>query len=160
MKNIIIVDMQRGLINESNIHLIDKINDYITSNDFDHIFVTQCINNSQSPYTRILKWNGIKDTSSQEMIITMPKTAKIIVKNCYGISQKDIKLFKSLKINEMEICGTDIDACCLAIGFNLFDNNIKPIFIKDLCGTSAKNHDILYCAIPIIKRQFGEDSIR
>lgn len=160
MKNIIIVDMQKGLIKVSNKYLVDKINNYLTSNNFDNIFVTQCINNNQSPYTRILKWNGIKDTSSQELVINMPKSAKIIVKNCYGLSQKDIDLFKSLNINEMEICGTDIDACCLAIGFNLFDNNIKPIFIKELCGTSARNCNMFDYAIPIIKRQFGEDSIR
>ena len=39
----------------------------------------------------------------------------------------------------MEIYGTDTDACCLAIAFNLFDNNIKPIILYDLCASSSKD---------------------
>ena len=46
MKNIIIVDMQKGFINENNKHLVDRINTYLKSNKFDNIFFTQCINNN------------------------------------------------------------------------------------------------------------------
>lgn len=160
MKNIILVDMQKGFINENNNHLVDKINTYLTSNKFDNIFFTQCINNSQSPYTKILNWNGMADSDEQKIIINNQKQAIILTKDCYGISQKDIELLKSLNINEIEICGTDIDACCLAMGFNLFDNNIKPIFIKDLCSTSSRNVNMASFAFSIIERQFGKDSIK
>ncbi len=160
MKNIIVVDMQKGFINENNKHLVDKINTYLASNKFDNIFFTQCINNSQSPYTKILNWNGMADSDEQKIIINKQKQAKILTKDCYGISQKDIELLKSLNINEIEICGTDIDACCLAVGFNLFDNNIKPIFIKDLCATSSRNVNMASFAFSIIERQFGKDSIK
>ena len=160
MKNIIIVDMQKGFINENNKHLVDKIDTYLVSNKFDNIFFTQCINNNESPYIKILNWNGMTNTDEQKFIINIPVQAKILTKNCYGISQKDIDLFRSLDINEIEICGTDVDACILAIGFNLFDNNIKPIFLKDLCGTSSKNENMIKYAFSIIERQFGKDSIR
>ena len=100
------------------------------------------------------------DNNDQKIVVNIHKKAKIIKKNGYGISQKDIKLFKKLNINEIEICGTDIDACCLAISFNLFDNNIKPIFIKNLCGTSSKNQNLLKYAFSVIERQFGKDSIK
>ena len=160
MKNIIIVDMQKGFINDNNKYLVDKINTYLESNKFDNIFITQCINNNESPYKKILNWNGMTNIDEQKLIINIPKQAKILTKNCYGISQNDIDLFRSLNINEIEICGTDIDACVLAIGFNLFDNNIKPIFIKDLCGTSSKNENMIKYAFSIIERQFGRDSIK
>lgn len=160
MKNIIIVDMQEGFINNNNKHLVDKINTYLASNKFDNIFFTQCINNYDSPYIKILNWNGMTNIDEQKLIINIPQKAKILTKNCYGISQKDIDLFRSLNINEIEICGTDIDACVLAIGFNLFDHNIKPIFIKDLCGTSSKNDNLIKYAFSIIERQFGKDTIK
>lgn len=90
-----------------------------------------------------------------------PDSANIIVKNCYGISPKDIENFKNLGIKEIEICGTDTDACCLAISFNLFDNNIKPIILKDLCASSASsyknNHNN---ALDIMRRQFGSKNVR
>ncbi len=160
MKNIIIVDMQEGFINDNNKHLVDKINTYLASNKFNNIFFTRCINNNESPYIKILNWNGMTKIDEQKFIVNIPRKAKILTKNCYGISQNDIDLFRSLNINEIEICGTDIDACILAIGFNLFDNNIKPVFIKDLCGTSSKNENMIKYAFAIIERQFGKDSIK
>ncbi len=160
MKNLIVVDMQKGFINDNNKHLVDKINSYLSSNKFDNIFLTKCINNAQSPYIKILNWNGMTGAEEQTFAINIPKNAKILTKDCYGISQDDINLFKNFNITEMEICGTDIDACCLAIGFNLFDNNIKPIFIKDLCATSSANKDMSAYAFSIIARQFGKSSIK
>lgn len=160
MKNLIVVDMQKGFINEHNKHLVDKINKYLSANEFENIFLTQCVNNNQSPYIKILNWNGMLSAEEQMFAINIPKQAKVITKNCYGVSQKDIEMFKNLEIGEMEICGTDIDACVLAIGFNLFDNNIKPIFIKDLCATSSSNENLTSYAYSIIERQFGIDSIK
>ena len=160
MKNIIIVDMQKGFITENNNHLIEKINRYIQNNQFDNIFFTKCINNENSPYVKILNWHDMKNEAEQEIIVNIPKKSKIIVKNCYGISYKDIEEMKKKGISEIEICGTDIDACCLAIAFELFDNNIKPIFLKDLCASSSKNKNIQDFAFEIIKRQFGKECIK
>lgn len=159
MKNIIVVDMQKGFMRDGNKYLIKAIQDYLNENKFDNIFFTQCINNSQSPYVNILKWNEMLSSEDQNIVINIPKNAKILTKNCYGISQKDIEYIKSLGIKDIEICGTDIDACCLAIGFNLFDNNIKPIFVKDLCSTSSKSQNLKNSTLAIILRQFGKDSI-
>ena len=160
MKNIIVVDMQKGFICDSNREIIDKIDAYLKDNDFDNVFFTKCLNDADSPYMQILKWNGMTENADQEIILSIPKKSIILTKNCYGISQKDIDLIKSLNIKQMEICGTDIDACCLAIGFNLFDNNIKPIFLQDLCASSLRNNHIKDYALQIIKRQFGKDSIK
>lgn len=65
MKNIIIVDMQEGFINDNNKHLVDKINTYLTSNKFDNIFFTKCINNNESPYIKILNWNSLSKYKSK-----------------------------------------------------------------------------------------------
>mgnify|MGYP003294729868 CR=1 FL=1 len=58
------------------------------------------------------------------------------------LKAKSDELFKDLGITEMEICGTDTDACCLATAFNLFDNNIKPIILSELCASSSRNKNI------------------
>ena len=92
MKNIIIVDMQEGFINDNNYHLVDKINTYLTSHKFDNIFFTQCINNNESPYIKILNWNGMTNIDEQKFAINIPRQAKVLTKNCYGISQNDMEL--------------------------------------------------------------------
>ena len=160
MKNILIVDMQKGFMKETNVHLIEKINIYLNQNNFDNIFFTKCVNDSESPYQKILNWNAMQELEEQEFVLYLPENAKILTKNGYGISNDDIKYFKDLGITEMEICGTDIDACCLAIAFNLFDNNIKPIILSDLCASSSSNLNIKNYALEIMKRQFGNDNIK
>ena len=160
MKNIIIIDMQKGFMKETNYHLIEKINNYLKQNNFDNIFFTKCINDCDSPYTKLLNWSGITMEEEQEIVIDIPQNAKILTKNCYGLSNENIKLFKDLGITEMEICGTDTDACCLAIAFNLFDNNIKPIILSDLCASSSRNKNVHNNALEIMKRQFGNDNVK
>ena len=152
--------MQKGFINKNNNHLVDKINNYINQNTFDNIFVTKCVNDNESPYIKILNWNGITNKEDQEFVCNIPSKAKILTKNCYGITIGHIKLFQDLGITEMEICGTDTDACCLAIAFNLFDNNIRPIILSSLCASSSRNKEIHNYALEIMKRQFGNDSVR
>ena len=160
MKNIIIVDMQKGFMKKTNCHLIEKLNNYLKENNFDNIFFTKCVNDCDSPYTKLLNWNGITRQEEQEIVNNIPQNAKILTKNCYGLSNENIKLFKNLGITEMEICGTDTDACCLAISFNLFDNNIKPIILSDLCASSSRNKNIHLNALEIMKRQFGSENIK
>lgn len=160
MKNIIIVDMQKGFINNNNSHLIDKINNYLKTNQFDNIFFTKCINNQQSPFVKILNWNGVSTEEEQEFAVQIPQGAQILTKHCYGLSNEHIQHFKKLGIKEIEICGTDTDACCLAIAFNLFDNTIKPIILSDLCASSSSNNDIHSNALDIMKRQFGKKNVK
>lgn len=73
MKNIIIVDMQKGFMKESNNFLIDRINEYISKNHFDNIFLTKCVNNDNSPFQTILNWNGVKTKEQQEFAINVSR---------------------------------------------------------------------------------------
>lgn len=70
-----------------------------------------------------------------------------------------IDKIKALNIDEIEICGTDTDACVMAIAYNLFDNNIKPIILENLCGSSSSNPNIHCNSIEIMKRSFGKENI-
>ena len=37
MKILIVVDMQKGFMTKSNLHLVEKINNYLRQNNFDNI---------------------------------------------------------------------------------------------------------------------------
>ena len=159
MKNILIVDMQRGFIKDINKHLIDGINKYLAENDFSNIIFTKCVNNNNSPFMSILNWSGVTTAIEQEIVVNIPQNSHIMTKSGYGITNNDIAFLKGLGIKEIEICGTDIDACVLAISFNLFDNGIKPKIISSLCASSSKNTAIYKNTLDIMKRQFGDDCI-
>lgn len=137
MKNIIVVDMQKGFINKNNEFLVKNINNYLKNNTFDHIFYTKYINYKNSPFIKFLDWTDLLDEDSQQIIVDIKEGGIIIDKYGYGMDEKSIQLLKDNNITECEICGTNSDACVMAVAFNLFDNDIKPIILKDLCGTNG-----------------------
>lgn len=121
--------------------------------------ITNIKNKSNSPFVNFLGWNGLCDTESQEFIVKCNFNFEIIEKYSYGLPYKNIEFLQKQGISEVYLCGTDIDACVLNIAFNLFDNNIKPIFIKELCATSSSNNKISDYAWAIIERNFGKNCI-
>lgn len=160
MKNIIIVDMQKGFINDNNRHIIEKINSYLKNNTFDNIIYTKYVNYEGSPFVKILDWHAMKVPEEQEFCVDFINGATIIPKVGYGVKQEDILKLKKLNIDEIEVCGTDTDACVLAVAFQLFDNGIKPIILKDLCASSSSNIEMHNMAIKVMERQFGKDNVR
>ena len=158
MKTLIVVDMQKGFINKNNEFLIESIQHFLNENKFDKVIFTKYKNKQNGPFINILGWNGLCDEDSQQFVVEYNKN-ELIEKYSYGISCKEIEKLKEQNIEEVYLCGTDIDACILNIAFNLFDNNIKPIFIKELCATSSNNVDISNCAWAIIERNFGRNCI-
>ena len=161
MKNIIIVDMQNGFINQNNNFLVDRINDYLQKNTFDNIIVTKYINNEQSPFVKILNYTSLMTSKEQELAVHIPENNKITIfeKYGYGLTEQMINKLKDLGIEEIEICGTDSDACVMAIAYNLFDSGIKPIILKDMIGSSSKNTKLTDYSLQIMARSFGKDNI-
>lgn len=155
MKNIIIVDMQKGFLNKNNEFLSEKINEYLANNKFENVFYTKFKNNGNSFFETLLCWDELSSRESQEFAVNVLKDSKIFEKTGYGLTFSQIEELKSLNIKEIEICGTDVDACVLAIMFNLFDAGIKPVLLKDLTASST-NKNLETYAFEIIKNQFGE----
>ena len=159
MKNILIVDMQNGFINDNNRQIIEKINKYLENNKFDNVIYTRYRNYNDSPFVKILDWRAMTTLEEQEFCVNFLKDAMVIQKVGYGVRQEDILNLKELDIDEIEVCGTDTDACVLAIAFLLFDNNIKPIILKDLCASSSSNIEMHNMAIKVMERQFGSKNV-
>lgn len=160
VKNIIIVDMQKGFINQNNSDIVEPIINYLKSNNFDNVFYTRFINTIGGPFVKFLGYNAMSTKEECEFVVDVVKSATIFNKTGYGLSFEMINELKNRNIKEIEICGTDIDACILAVAFDLFDNGIRPIILENLCGTSSSNKEIHKCAITLIDRQFGKNNIK
>lgn len=159
MKNIIVVDMQVGFIKENNKHLVEKINNYLKTNKFDNVIYTKYINSQSSPFVKILGWEGLTESSEQELCVTMLENSVIFEKEGYGLSGEQMSKLKELNITEIEVCGTDSDACVMMIAYQLFDNGIKPIILKELCASSSSNGRVNEAAFLIMERSFGKNNI-
>lgn len=159
MKSIIVIDMQKGFINKNNTHIVDKINNYLKTNAFDFIFYTAFINSLNSPFVKILNYKNMIDRDEQNFVVDIVPNSTIFEKEGYGLTQEMITVLKDNNIQEIELCGTDTDACVMAIAYNLFDNNIRPIIKSELCATSSFNNSIHTNSLEIMKRSFGKNNV-
>jgi len=168
MKVLLIVDMQKGFINNNNKFLIENIENLLKNQKFDEIFATKFINHPASQFVEYLDWNKMKRSKLTDFAIDLPPTIKIIEKETYGLKDRMFcgdkfkigkKVFTPLQ-DEIYICGTDYDACVLAIAYQFFDHGFQPHFIKNCCGSASKNPNISPMHFErMCKRIFGEESI-
>ena len=172
MKVLLIVDMQKGFINEYNQHLVENINNLIKSYKFDKIIATKFVNKKDSQYIKLLNWNEMFSSPDIDFALDIPKNAIIIEKCSYGIPYDIFGLSDNItlknstnqiisKDDEIYICGTDYDACVLSIGFQLFDLGYTFYFVEKCIGNgySYKNLNIELIK-EIFKKNFGVDCFK
>ena len=168
MKVLIIVDLQKGFINNNNKFLVPHIENLLKNEHFDEIFASKFINHPLSQYVELLDWSKMKRSGLSEYAIELPENAVIIEKETYGLKDR---MFSGTKFNvgkkeltadkdEIYIVGTDYDACVLAIGYQFFDHGFQPHFIIDCVGSASKNPSISRVQFErFCKRIFGANSI-
>lgn len=102
----------------------------------------------------------MQDKPQTSFAVIQQKGAVIFEKSTYGLNQEQIEMLKNKdKYKKIYLCGTDLDACVLAIAYQLFDNGIKPLIILDCCGSSSSNKEIVKNTQDIFIRNFGKDCI-
>ena len=170
MKVLLIVDMQKGFITNSNKGLIENINFQIKSGQYDKIVATKFINKENSNYIKKLNWNAMFIGEETDFAIDLPKNAIIIEKTSYGLPLKNFSkngtelVENSKKIldqnDDLFICGTDYDACVLAIAYQMFDNGYNVSFLNNCIGSSSRNPIDKKIIERILTRNFGAHSIK
>ena len=167
MKILFIIDIQKGFITESNKFLIKNFINLIKSNNFHKIVATQFINKKDSQYIKSLNWNDMFSSPKIDFAVNLPRNAIIIKKHSYGLPtnlfKKDgLRLPNGLSLSKSDdiyICGTDYDACVLAVGYQLFDANYTIKFIESCIGSSSKNPLDKNIIERIMQRNFGKQSV-
>lgn len=154
---LVIVDMQNAFLKQAS-HLVTPVQELAASWPAEHTFWLKYRNTPGSLFEEHLFW-------SEAMV--SPETDLIECENQdhvythYGYSPPDefIDHLKSANLAKAYVCGVDTDACVYAAMMKLWDNEIRPVLLKDFCTSSGgKNfHDV---ALNLMIRQFGMDSIK
>ena len=146
MKILLLVDVQKDMINSNNEFVLDNILHLTQTIRFDKIFATLFKNRENSQYDNWLNYTKFNNSSIDDLLLNDKlKIDKVFTKTSYSILDSDLASNFSPN-DEVYICGTDYDACILAIAYQMFDHNIRPFIVIDCVGSHSSN--------PLSKQEF------
>lgn len=161
MNCLVIVDMQKGFMNQETEHLKAKLIDFLSkkSHRFDHIVATRYVNHYNTACAVFENWyDCMQGTEGAELIegIDGYPTFDKDVYSCYTDEFKDF--IKLNRINKLYFVGVNTGCCVLHSAFDTYNDLISTYVIEDLCGsTSGKySHD---CAIQVLKECITEKRV-
>ena len=135
MKNIIIVDVQRGYVDERHKQFIINLNKYLTNNVFDTVVYTRFITNHFCDEYKNIKWCGLYDKIERKLAVKKIK-GKIFDKKRHGLTPAILNYLKAQNVKEIELCGLNNQGSIELIENLLKKNDIHVEPLKDLITTS------------------------
>lgn len=146
MKNIIVVDVQYGYLDEYNCNCVFKIRTYLETHKFDNVFFTAFTKDFED-LEKHMFWEGFTDKNLQRIAVKKPMGSKTFEKKNYALSTFFCKYLSLNNIREVELVGINVTNSIQNIQKQLRDINIKAELVDDLVFESNVQHrqkDITY----------------
>ncbi len=160
-KALFVIDVQGFFENKNTRNIANKINKYIkkNKNKYSLIIFTIFKNNNNSSLSKIFKWTDCSKGKHIEIMKELSDLVdknKIVFRNTYSLlkAPRLKEKLKKYKIEQVDICGFETDACILATTYDLFDSGYKPVILKNLCFSTSKEK-LHKPALKIIERSCG-----
>ncbi len=150
--------MQKGFITPCSHHLLPLLSKI--QYDFDHVIFTKFYNPNPSPFREILDYQKLAPGSEDTKLALVPRKDAFIVDRPYYtcVTASLREHLEERNVSEVFICGVATEACVLKTVLDLFEHNIRPWIIEDLCASDQNKHyhDI---AIELMAKLVGKDHI-
>ena len=160
---LLVVDVQNGFINDFTRHIPDRVARLIETGDFEPVLFTRFINTPDSPYRRLLEWDGSADAPDTELAAELERFISAHnVFDKHGLTGVPRALADRLQdddVHEIDVVGIDTDMCVLKIAMDLFDAGIEPVILVDCCASTAGLQAHL-AGLAILSRNIGPFQLR
>lgn len=154
---LLVIDLQKGFVNEKTEYLVEKINHLIQRNLYDQIAFTRFINTPQSVLAKKRNYFGCMGEDNELVIDAM--NCKVFEKDIYSAYNDELKKYiETNQIDQIYLCGLDTDACVLKTAFDLFENGYDVFVLKDYCASTG-GEKLHQAALEVLKRNIGEDQV-
>ena len=135
-KALLIIEVQNGFVNDATRHIVPKIE--ALQNQYSHVYADRLINTEGSPYRKLLDWRPLLLIRRRPPVFQPTDNEIIIDKYIYTCVTADfLEDLRTKGIEEVAICGIDIDVCVSACAIGLFENGIGPILLSEACASHA-----------------------
>lgn len=160
---LLVVDVQQGFINTFTRHIPDRVRRLIDTGDFDPILFTRFVNGPESPYQRLLRWDGCSappETELVETLVPLAREGNVYVKHgLTGLPNELEERLRGEQFSAISLVGIDTDMCVLKVAMDVFDLGLEPIVLVDCCASTAGLQAHL-AGLAILSRNIGPHQLR
>ncbi len=142
---LLIIDVQKSAVTDKEI--AQKIE--ALQNEYEYVFASQFMN-EDSPIIKLTSWKGYEDC---DLAFCPAPQTKVFQKTTFSSYLEDLKNFE-----EVHLCGFDTDACVYQTALTLMDKGIRPLVLKDYCGSATKEFHTY--GLLLLERNIGKENIR
>lgn len=137
---LVIIDMQKGFVNENTSGLSDKIVDFANSGKFNLVIGTRYVNNKNTACHIYERWDACWEGSEEsELIGSINSVCDVVLSkstfSCWNDAFK--KVLRYFSIDRLVFCGVNTSCCVLASAFGAYDDVWDITVIEDLCGSTT-----------------------
>ena len=137
-KALLVIDVQRYFLQRSPEDLPRKIADHIHSSNYDFVGFTLFRNLPSSNWKESLGWEKCQsdeDLALPKEFNDLANFKNVFEKNTYSALKPPVNLLRELqerKIEQIDLCGIDTEACVLATAYDAFDRGFRVKVLFDL----------------------------
>jgi nicotinamidase-related amidase len=156
-KVLVVIDVQNHFAVEKAAELPQKIVEYIKNSKYDYLVLTLFHNDPKSNFHKILHWHKAMESPAIDihpLLAPYSTKSNTFDKITYSAFKAPgfVNFLNKHKINELDICGIDIDGCVLATAYEAFDLGYKVKILEDLSSVASNRQDYEDSAKVIIAR--------
>lgn len=155
---LIIIDLQKGFITPCSSHLVPALN--LIQEKFSKVVFTKFHNPDPSPFRAILDYQKLSPASADTALALMPRRDALIIDRPYYtcVTSELADYLKKMDAREVYVTGIATEACVLKSVLDLFERNIRPLVVEDLCASDQAKH-YHNVAIELMAKLIGKDQI-
>lgn len=158
---LVIIDMQKGFVNEHTKHLIEKIVTFAKNNHFEMIIGTQYANHEKSPCYVFEGWKKCMVNSEEFQLVDEIDEicSDILIKDVYSCWQDSFRQYLvDNEIDRVVFVGVNTGCCVLHSAFDAYNDLFEIVVMEDLCGSTSgiESHN---AAIRILKECITKERV-
>ena len=155
---LLVVDVQKGFVTPESRHVVQPLENL--QYEFHPVIFTKFYNPDPSPFRRILGYDKMAPKSEEtELALTPRDEAIIISRPIYSsVTEPLLVRLRTWGLKEVFVAGIATEACVLKTVMDLFELNIRPWVMEDLCA-SDKDRSFHDAGIKVMGKIIGPQHI-
>jgi nicotinamidase-related amidase len=136
---LVVIDMQKGFMNELTQNLIAKIRSLLHRHLFDYVMFTQFINTRDSSYVTLLGYTELQQSPETDIVSELqPYAQNLFTKHYYTpFTQEFEEFLQKNRITHLYFVGVDTNACVQVGAVDAFSRGYVPFVLADYCASHS-----------------------